>query len=303
MLNRFSPVSTYPSRLIVLAGLLTAILGIPAAIPLGAQADPRDTPPDTSPVPGVPNRPDLVTVVPFYWKPNETDREKTKAVIPADIDGHHSIFIVDIGCPPLMLNRTFLQPSAKGGVDTVTDANRIPDNIQENDFEHFNKVLVSNVHIGTLDIKVKDTTMHGPYNAYLGHEWGNFTWVFSPRMGNIGLSVLSQFETIIDYTHRRLILIRLDSAGHRMVDVPAYTQKWTTPLIEVDRWGNAWRAWAIKVRPDNTLDIVDTAKNTNTMMMDTGAPEDSEEALGYPFLSHLGAVGFNHRTHQFILYR
>lgn len=257
----------------------------------------------TTAIPGIPNVPDVVTVVPFYWKPNETDREKTKAVIPAEIDGHRSIFIVDIGCPPLMLNRTFLQPSPTGGIDTVTDANRIPDLIQENDRANFDKVHVQTVRIGTFNITVEDTTIGGPNNAYLGHEWGNFSWVFAPRLGNIGLSVLGQFETIIDYTHQRLVLIRLDKAGHRLVDVPAYTPKWSAPLMDLVRWNNAWRAWGIAVRPDHSLDTLTAANNTQPMMMDTGAPEDSDASLGYPFLSHFGVVGFNHRTHQFMLYR
>lgn len=254
-------------------------------------------------LPGIPNRPDLVTVVPFYSKPDETEREMTKAVIPAEIDGHRSIFIVDIGCPPLMLNRTFLQPSPTGGIDTVTEANRIPDTIQENDVEHFDKVHVNQVKIGTFNITVEDTTIGGFNNAYLGHEWGNFSWVFAPRLGNIGLSVLSQFETIVDYQHQRLVLIRLDQAGHRRVAVPAYTPKWSAPLLELDRWNNAWRAWGIAVRPDHTVDTLTAANNTTTVVLDTGAPTNDDETLGYPFLSHFGAVGFNHRTHQFILYR
>ena len=266
----------------------------------------RGTDPTTF-IPGVPNRPDLVTVVPFYWKPNETEREQTKVVIPAEIDGHRSIFIVDIGCSPLILNRTFLQPSPTGGIDTVTDANRIRDTIQENDLFHFDRVHVQTVRIGTFKIAVEDTGIDGGGNALLGHEWGNFSWVFSPRLGNIGLSVLAQFETIIDYTHRRLVLIRLDSAGHRLVDVPAYTPRWSAPLLDLNCWNkNRWCAWgvAVAVRPEGlTLDTLQTAKNTRPMELDTGAPTNWVNTVGYPFLHSLGVVGFNHRTHQVILYR
>jgi hypothetical protein len=34
-----------------------------------------------------------------------------------------------------------------------------------------------------------------------------------------------------------------------------------------------------------------------------GAGVSFRNFLGYPFLSQLGVVGFNHRTHQLILYR
>ena len=30
------------------------------------------------------------------------------------------------------------------------------------------------------------------------------------------------FETILDYVHQRVVLIRLDSTGHRLAAVPAY---------------------------------------------------------------------------------
>jgi hypothetical protein len=106
-------------------------------------------------MPGIPDLPDIVTVVPFYTKPNETEREKTKAVIEAEIDGRRGVFIFDLGDVPVMLNRTYLQPNAAGGVDTVTDANRIPDNTPRTDlfnpqnFMQFDRAPVT-VRIGTL---------------------------------------------------------------------------------------------------------------------------------------------------------
>jgi hypothetical protein len=266
-----------------------------------AMADPHTA---TTIIPGVPNLPDVVTVVPFYWKENETEQEKTKVVIPAEVDGLHSIFIVDLGCPPLILNRTFLQPSATGGIDTVTDANRIPNHIEENNPTTWDKVHVT-MRIGTMLVKFDDPVLKGSYNAYLGSEWGNFGWNFKPRLGNIGLSVLEQFETIVDYTHRRLILIRLDSAGLRLANVPAYTPRWTAPLIDLPKEGSPrfWGAsWGIAVQPDGVLDTLNASNNTQTRMMDTGAPSSSNDILGYPFLSQFGVIGFNHRTHQIIFY-
>ena len=265
------------------------------------------TPPPT--IPGIPNRPDIVTVVPFYTKPNETEAEQTKVIIPAEVDGRRGNFVVDLGDPDLDLNRTFFQPSPTGGVDTVTDANRIPDHAGDRP-NTWDKVHVR-MRIGTLQVADFDdppihTAEHPHANATLNHIFGNYTWVFAPRFGNIGLCVLEQFETIVDYTHHRLILIRLDSAGHRMAAVPAYTPRWSAPLIDISQdagYYGVQQFWGIKVRPDATLDTLTPANNTVVHMMDTGAPVNDGSILGYPFLRQFGVIGFNHRTHQMLLYK
>ena len=47
--------------------------------------------------------------------------------------------------------------------------------------------------------------------------YGKFDENFDPPvLGFLGLSAIESFETIIDYVHRRLILIRLDRAGRRL---------------------------------------------------------------------------------------
>ena len=123
--------------------------------------------------------------------------------------------------------------------------------------------------------------------------------MFSPRLGNIGPAVYEQFETIIDYTHQRVVLIRLDPAGHRLINVPAYTPKWTAPLVvELAEAGTNLK---LAVGPDNTLDTLTTANNTQVKLLDTGTPASQGDILGYDFLSHLGVFGLNQRTHQFIL--
>jgi hypothetical protein len=265
--------------------------------------------------PGIPNLPDLVAIIPFYWKPHETAREKTKVVITAEIDGRRGNFILDLGDVPTALNRTYLQPNAAGGVDTVTDSNRVADNTPRSnylsgDLRPWDRAHVK-VRLGTLVSTFDDpglTKAVGEsdphrYNVILGHLWGDFGWVFAPRLGNIGPAVLESFETIIDYPRKRVILIRLDSAGHRMAEVPEYTQRWTTPLLPVPIRIEGLNYLGIKVRPDNTLDVHNAANNTETKVIDTGAPDDSDDdILGYPSLSRLGVFGINQRTHQFILY-
>ena len=233
MTNYALPTLSLRSRWFVpFISLLTVVTNscTPAATARGA-VSPATQQSATAQVPGVPNRPDLVTVVPFYWKPNESETEKTKVVIPAEVDGHHGNFIVDLGSPSLMLNRTFLRPSPTGGLDTVRES----DTMDTHRLKNWNGADHAHVtmRIGTLLVDFQDTAIKTPnpehFNAVLNHEWGNFGWNFSPRLGNIGPSVLAQFETIIDYTHQRLVLIRLDQAGNRLVQVPAYTPAWSAP--------------------------------------------------------------------------
>jgi hypothetical protein len=259
-----------------------------------------------------------VTVVPFYQKEGETDLEKTKVVLPAEVDGVHGIFILDTGDYDVDLNRTFLQPSATGGVDSITDANRIPE-------QGWDTVRVK-MRIGTLAVDL-DTPEFAkdhprPGKVVLDHVFGNFSWVFAPRLGNIGVPALAPFETIIDYPHQRVIFIRLDSAGHRMADVPAYTPRATVPLVQ----SRDKLHWGVEARVGTTVD---------TIIVDTGDPGNASEAqaadsllqavakgqlpfpvtpnayghsqlgsiIGYPFLRRLGVVGFNFRTRQLILYK
>ena len=306
----------HPRRFLPLVSLFATIAGgcaPPTTIQGGRPATTRQPTQDLAP--GIPNRPELVTLVSFYSKPNETDLEKTKVVIPAEVDGHSSIFILDLGSTPIALNRTFLQPSLTGGVDTITDANRLPDHTpMENHIvgglQDWEKVHIT-LRIGTLLDEFDDPDLtraakeQNPhrYNAIMGHLWGNFSWVFAPRLGNIGPAALEQFETIIDYTHRRVVFIRLDQAGHRLVKVPAYTPRWTAPLVAVPIPSiPGIKALGLAVVPDHTLDTLNAAKNTQVMMLDTGSPWDEDAILGYHFLSNLGVFGLNQRTHQFILY-
>ena len=120
--------------------------------------------------------------------------------------------------------------------------------------------------------------------------------------------MLKSFETIVDYRNRRLILIRLDKTGHRLVQVPAYKPRKTFPMPDMPRndygWYNTTSTWwSIAVRPDKTLDTLNTANNTEQDIIDTGAAGNTDDIVGFPFLSPFGVVGFNPILHQFILYQ
>jgi hypothetical protein len=267
--------------------------------------------------PGIPDLPDLVTVVPFYSKPDETEGEQKLIAIPVKIDGLHGIVLLDLGCAFTMLNRTFLQPNSIDGVDSITDDNRIPDHTAWNQIvldppRKWEKVHVT-MRIGTLLVNFEDPDLNSAartrnpyqYNAVLGHMWDNFGWYFSPVLGNIGTAALQQFETIIDYKNRQVVLIRLDSRGHRMAEVPAYLPRWAAPVVPV-KYYEGIHTWGLAVGPQNTLDTLNAANNTMVKTLDTGAPRNEKfgdhELLGYPFLSNLGVFGINQRTQQFFLY-
>jgi hypothetical protein len=320
--------STLPNRsrwLVPLMSILSTIAsGCAPAVTTRVTQPPAAQQSTPTQVPGIPNKPDLVTVVPFYWKSDENNSEKTRVYIPAEVDGRQGIFMLDIGALDVTLNRTYVRPSTTGGLDTVLATDTADTVARQHDWSGTNMYV--SLRIGTI---VNQHT-----SAITAHWWNNF-WpdsesfyrggkfhldhppVLGPKLGHIGTVALEPFETIIDYTHKRLILIRLDSAGHRLVEVPAYTPKWSAPLIDFPSdvptgngafsmqllgHGPGKNIWGVAIRPDNTIDTVNSANNTRAREMDTGAPTNDDGPLGYPFLSQFGVVGLNHRTHQFILY-
>lgn len=276
-----------------------------------AQALPR-----TASESGIPNLPDLVTVVPFVPKRRFTaadsqnlDRlhlQETVVPIMVSVDGHRGLFILDLGAPWLALTPKYFRLRRGGGVDTAMVTS------QQMGITHVQ------VQIGTLRDEFTDSTLppigirFANANALLMDYTGGTNLdccVTGPAVGNLGLGALEPFETIIDYTRQRVIFIRLDSAGHRLAPVPAYTPRWSVPLLDIQH-PRPNHYWGIKVRPDDVLDTQDTTQNTVVRMLDTGSPLNSHEIpglplkgiLGYPFLSQFGVIGFNHRTHQIIFY-
>jgi hypothetical protein len=260
---------------------------------------------------GIPARPNLVTVVPFYTKPNETWNEQTKVVIQATVSGARGVFILDTGDWDLSLNRTFLQANEKGGIDSVTDANRKPDTGPDT-------VRVT-LTVGTITVDLDTARLPGS-NSVLGrvvldHAFGNFSWVFAPRLGNMGVTALEPFETIIDYPHRRVIFIKVDSAGRRLAEVPAYTPVSHVPLVH-NRSLSHWGVLARRGGKIDTLEIdtgnfgrdseasiakaLQAAVAAGSSIFDIDPSYDG--GLGYPFLRQLGVVGFNFRAGQLIQY-
>ena len=275
-----------------------------------------------SAIPGVSNRPDLVTVVPFVHPPELTRMGYVGfVIIEADVDGHRGVWIVDTGSPFIGLNGVYFQPNPTGGIDTVTTGQG-----RETD------VTVHTLRIGTLVQRLDPGTAGPPLppstNAIISDS--GLTGI----LGNLGLNAMEPFETIVDYAHQRLVLIRLDPTGHRLVDVPAYPPRGTMPMVPVNT-GFSWGILAARGQATDSL-ILDTgsldsapfvqaqeraadqlrdaiaagprgAGVSDTPVIHLAAGEKIDQSalnlLGYHFLSHLGVVGFNLRTHQFIVYR
>lgn len=275
--------------------------------------------------PGIPNKPELVTIIPFFRDLESHEApmpatlspaefHKTDVLLPAEVDGIRGVFSFDLGAAPTVFNRAFLQPNAKGGVDTITDAHRIPDTtphlerLGPGDVRRFDKVHVR-LKLGTLVDDFNDSNLarvldapSNTYNAVLGHLWNDFSWGYSLSLGNLGPAAFEPFETIVDYTRKRVVLIRLDSIGNRMVQVSAYTPRYITALEPVDMVGGIPNL-GIAVGPKDVLDTVNATKNVYLKIVDTGAPLGGGMLLGYDFLSKLGAFGLNQRKHEFYLYR
>ncbi|HXC24894.1 MAG TPA: hypothetical protein VNU46_03190, partial [Gemmatimonadaceae bacterium] len=189
-----------PCRGRIRQGLLTtlSLLALPACTP-------QKRPPTGSPSPVVSPQAAAVTVVPF----TVDDPDNGAILLPAELGGRRGIVLLDTGTPGGgLLNRQYVKPNPTGGLDTVLAGEPIPQN----------PIYVNvPVRIGTLQ------TPH-PVNVVVIDDSGFAqNHRFQSSIGRIGLAGLEPFDAIIDYAHQRLVLIRLDAAGHRLAAVPAYT--------------------------------------------------------------------------------
>ena len=235
-----------------------------------------DSSTDTA-MPGMIPPSDLVTVVPFQLAPRYV-------LIAAELDGHRGLFLLDTGTPHVWLNSMYLKPGQRGNgeypdIDPVaqgdTDVGGSSDGA--NPFlaifpKKISRITLHTLRIGTLLYQF-DTTGAGrpvrplhPFSATLARDI-RFKLFGQPVLGMLGLEFMSSFETIIDYPHQRLTLIRLDSAGRRLAAVPAYTPAATVPLVAYDD-----DHWGVRARMGDT---------TVTLLVDTGTPADNLPGVLY----------------------
>ena len=228
----------------------------------------------------IPRLPDLVTVVPIKLD------QHVHIEVQAEVDRRHGTFILDTGSPLIVLNALYWRPSPTGNPDTATAGTGLE-----------GEVTAHTLHIGTF-LQQLD-----PHDVGAPHPWkpGNtnaiiMLWgALGSYFGTLGLPAMEPFETIIDYAHQRLILIRLDAAGRRLAAVPAFTPRTTKRLIPMagadeNDGGDGWG-------------IGSTAQE-DAVFVDTGALYDEDQFFGPTnLMQEGGAVGFNLRTRQLIRYR
>jgi hypothetical protein len=264
--------------------------------------------------PVVSTQSDAVTVVPF----TVDDPDNGAILLPAELGGHRGIVLLDTGTPiGGLLNRQYVKPNAAGGLDTVLAGEPIPQN---------QVTLHVPVRIGTLQTP-------NPVNVLVADDSGFArNHRFQSSIGRIGLAALKPFDAIIDYAHQRLILIRLDSAGHRLAAVPAYTPTRTIPLIHPvsqPHWGVEGRIGGVLdtlvLDTGTPMGMVITSRTAPTVrthivngyldhlvvagrtfdsvdVADFGQIPLSFDIIGYKVLRRYGAVGINQRTRQLELF-
>ena len=94
--------------------------------PLRAAAGPTVSRFQVKPI-GVPNLPNVVTVIPFSNDTSGTNVEQTKILISAGVNAWSGLFVVDLGVPHCTLNGRRFKVSPTGGIDDTihTDYVRI----------------------------------------------------------------------------------------------------------------------------------------------------------------------------------
>jgi hypothetical protein len=242
-------------------------------------------------------------------------------MVQAEVDGHRGTFSFDTGSPLVFLNSSYLRSTPTGGLDTLTTGS-----------EQHENVTIHTLRIGTLVQHIDSTVTGLPPKTSSGTNAQVRHFPADGELGNLGLTAMEPFETIIDYVHQRIIFIRLDKAGRRLVEVPAYTPAGSVPLVPSTLPPNEPEWWGIQVHHGTAIDsvIVDTGSphsdigegdqqqaadelkqtiaashnsGTSNSIITLHGDKGNMNLLCYPFLNRLGVIGFNFRAHQFILYR
>ena len=223
-------------------------------------------------------------------------------VVLAEVDGHRGYYALDTGSPEIVLNEKYLRMGS-GGLDTVlanpasgsstihpsdtvatqpTQSDAInPDSLARRrwhrnmDFHDHNTgdaICTTDsvtVRIGTQTIAVMPnnaaTTTSGlPFMAVLTSLAVQEEY-FGQILGILGPSVFDGYETIIDYDHRQLTLIPLDSTGRRRVPVARYTPSTMIPMeFEIGHLPFHWYAVGTVGGRVDTLEL-DTGNDRNEL--------------------------------------
>jgi hypothetical protein len=232
--------------------------------------------------PGLPDLPELVTVVPFqlYYG---------FILLQAEVDGHHGTFLLDTGSPLITLNSQYLQRDPHGNPDTVAATTPATDHKRE-------EVTIHTLRIGTLFLHLDTADLGSPERNYRTNALimtdSRMQQFGRPLLGWLGLPAMAPFETIIDYTHQRLILIRLDVAGHRLATVPLFTPAMTVPLVSDPGIPFSSPFGMLRTAKGDHWAVVGQVGGigVDTLLLDTGAPYNSMPGIG-KLASHVTPAG------------
>ena len=238
------------------------------------------------------------------------------------------------------------------GYDTVTATSRdsAAADLARNPYGDTGEVLV---RLGTLTIHVnRQTERPATTLPTVSHLFGVArgeqieAGLHRPLLGLLGPSVLAQFETVIDYTHQRLILIPVDTAGRRLVTVTTYTPAVVVPMriLDVrqastdmrDKWSVEGAVGAVRLSlhldtgAANDYLTAETEDSLGAHLQEMGSDpmwvhrrrldqlvlaghayaglpfrvsQFGINGLGAPFFRQCGAVGFDFRARQFLVYQ
>jgi hypothetical protein len=304
----------HPSQRAVLAiGLAWSVISAKSLTAQVTTPQGGDRSPPAQTVPGIPDQPDLVTTVPF---------QSVDGMIffQAAVDERKGVYLLDTGSPtPFFLPRP--EDSTTNGLQPIE---------------------AHTLHIGTLSADIGPTVGLGGANAFIQDNENFHRTGWESAIGAIGLNALLPFEVIIDYPQQRLTFVRLDSAGHRRVALPAYTPVRTVPLtlsmefgehymlrgdaggeqgdflLDTGWWGTAQltdeatQRWGKHLTPtrDTSGDSVNVYHLDHLQIAGRSLDDSPFVAASYPmnvisasFLHTLGVIGLNFKAQQLAIYQ
>jgi hypothetical protein len=257
-------------------------------------------------------------------------------LVPATVNGRSGTWLFDTGSPRIELNGQYWRTTTAGAdtnIGPVAQPSPVVIGVGVD-----RRSAVRTLQIGTLAVSADSTPNHllselsdpRRFRA-LEHE------VHQPMLGILGLPVWQPFEPIIDYAHQRLIVIRLDTAGHRRASAPHIALIDSISLIHTpdpEHYG------IYTMVGDSAMNfLLDTGAERNVIggvaqarlqsyLVPAGHDsildrpqvrlphmrlghhdyellfgcQPGADILGFPFLSQLGMVGFNFQMMQLWIY-
>jgi hypothetical protein len=257
-------------------------------------------------------------------------------LVPATVNGRSGTWLFDTGSPRIELNGQYWRTTATGVDTNIGPVAQSSPGWMGSVADH--PSVVRTLQIGTLTVSADTTPGHllseladARRLRALEHE------VHQPMLGILGVPAWRAFESIIDYQHHRLILIRLDTAGHRRAVVPHLTRIDSFSLIhtpDAEHYGVRTMVGdsvmdflldtgaernviggvaqarlqpylvpaghdSLLDRPQVRLSHVRLGSHDYAMLVDC---QPGADILGFPFLFQLGMIGFNFHTMQLWIY-